>query len=474
MAILAKIHQTNKEIKRLQEDLSVEAACQTHDGIQGMRYDRETRCFFVTLRNGQKELAVSKAFVKANFHEFVVEAVKQHGKLDGHVLLSKDDQVLKRLDNALSEQEWDKFQQLPEYRQPGACQYTIKSLRYHLPSRVWSVQAHPDSGSGRQTWRSSTDTFITDNFSSDLINEILKNAQEGLKMNARTAAMNLARHVEERDLEEPDFVTFWESSHQVRSLRYDPERKQWLGLAKMPIQSTERQIELSDDWVQENFPEQFLDRVRENASMGRKYIRLPPGSVFDDNYKDTVPTACLLPDAPVVRYPTCGLDTCLSSSIASALHFLGKPQEAKAISSYGDSLVRNGSPPNLMNLVVQYTSKILGKYQPHRLDKECACLLKLSHEQKKNCLCIAVVLEASDGDCQHAVTVVDDWVFEANAKTALRLCRETLDWCCGGTSLYFQAHRAYGFMLPVHNRGKRELDYYNDQSGPPRKGFKWN
>ena len=467
----AKMAHHEQQIQLLKENLTAEATCQTPDGIEGMRYEPGTRRWLVTLKTGQKEVLVSERFVKDHFLDSVVKAVRKHGKLDGHVLLAKDDQVLKRLEEALSEQEWAMVHNLPEYREPGAKQYTIKSLRFHMPSRTWSVRAHETSGSG-STWRTSNESFIEEHFSEEITDGIIDvgTAEVLKKLNQEGA---LARHTEERDLDESAWVTFWESSHQVRSLRYDPENKGWLGLAKVPMHNTEHQIKLSEEWVAENFPAQFLDTVRENAERGNKYVRLPPGNVFDDNYKDTVPTACLLPNAPVVRYPTSGLDTCLSSSIASALHYVGKPIEAKAVYSYGDNLVRNCSPPNLLNLVIDYTRKLLGRYQPHRIDKECECLLNLSPELKENCLCIVVVLEAADGDCQHAVTVVNKWVFEANAKTALLLCRETLDWCCGGRTLYFKVHRGYGFMLPVHNRCKRLLSSNEDYS-PPRKELKRN
>jgi len=40
------------------------------------------------------------------------------------------------------------------------------------------------------------------------------------------------------------------------------------------------------------------------------------------------------------------------------------------------------------------------------------------------------ILKGEDGATNHAVTVVGNWVFDANLDKAIPLCRSSLDWCC--------------------------------------------
>jgi hypothetical protein len=40
------------------------------------------------------------------------------------------------------------------------------------------------------------------------------------------------------------------------------------------------------------------------------------------------------------------------------------------------------------------------------------------------------ILKGSDGSVNHAVTVVDNYIFESNCPHAIQLSKENLDWCC--------------------------------------------
>jgi hypothetical protein len=40
-------------------------------------------------------------------------------------------------------------------------------------------------------------------------------------------------------------------------------------------------------------------------------------------------------------------------------------------------------------------------------------------------------LKSSDNQCNHAVTLIDDWLFDSNLPVALKLSKASLDFCCG-------------------------------------------
>ena len=42
-----------------------------------------------------------------------------------------------------------------------------------------------------------------------------------------------------------------------------------------------------------------------------------------------------------------------------------------------------------------------------------------------------VVPIGNDGSTGHAISIVDDLIFDSTKENALKLCRESLDWICG-------------------------------------------
>ena len=57
---------------------------------------------------------------------------------------------------------------------------------------------------------------------------------------------------------------------------------------------------------------------------------------------------------------------------------------------------------------------------------------------------VAIMLGA-DGGAQHAVTIVQDLIFDSNLKRALKLTKESLDWCCNCEGGYVMLKSAVKF-----------------------------
>lgn len=45
---------------------------------------------------------------------------------------------------------------------------------------------------------------------------------------------------------------------------------------------------------------------------------------------------------------------------------------------------------------------------------------------------IIVVLQGHDGNCEHAISILGNWIFDSNLPEALPLTRNSLDWCVMG------------------------------------------
>jgi len=49
---------------------------------------------------------------------------------------------------------------------------------------------------------------------------------------------------------------------------------------------------------------------------------------------------------------------------------------------------------------------------------------------------VLVTLASSDGAASHAITIIDNWIFDSNEKIALPLTKDALDYCTWDTTNY--------------------------------------
>ena len=62
-----------------------------------------------------------------------------------------------------------------------------------------------------------------------------------------------------------------------------------------------------------------------------------------------------------------------------------------------------------------------------------------------------VVLLSTDGGIQHAIAIVGQFIFESNQKYAMKLCQESLDWCCGEGESFVRVYAA--FRISYNTKG---------------------
>ena len=128
--------------------------------------------------------------------------------------------------------------------------------------------------------------------------------------------------------------------------------------------------------------------------------------------------------------------------MASALHRLGFVGEAAIINDFGERPLEE----NLIQTLTRVQQKaamvlpswIQPKVMPLGFNWESA----LNDHQT----IFVGVLCASDGHCNHAVTIHGKWVYDANETIALPLMRETLDYC---TSTETRQSTFHGFWRGV-------------------------
>jgi hypothetical protein len=129
-----------------------------------------------------------------------------------------------------------------------------------------------------------------------------------------------------------------------------------------------------------------------------------------------------------------GEDCCVSKSLASALYAICFEGAAEAINHSGKSQLRGGTV-DAIRKVGQYTETQLPQWitrkvlkNPHTFD------WKLLQEQMKDTILLGVVNE-SDGNGSHAVTIHGGYVYDANEVVVIPLCKEALDYCCSTSTV---------------------------------------
>jgi hypothetical protein len=154
------------------------------------------------------------------------------------------------------------------------------------------------------------------------------------------------------------------------------------------------------------------------------------------------------PSLPVVyRLQPFGENSCVFSSLISALHYLNDYKMRDLLTEYvatslcykkmravSESKSRDAFASKLMNQKGKYKSCLMENFNI------------FENRSMWPTLCI---LHSSDGGLSHAVTVVDNYIFDSTTYRAMLINRENLDWCCGTD--YYEArfvgvYKAYRFI----------------------------
>jgi hypothetical protein len=238
---------------------------------------------------------------------------------------------------------------------------------------------------------------------------------------------------------------------QVQKVRYvprNPFRRKEVEPKYEGLLQGDEIIPLDHHFIVANFGNHFVHELVEKSRKKRKFFHVPPGAPTT-----TVDNKMMNPLYPPVTYRQHGNATCLFASVASALHFLGLERNAMAVAdaAHFNSATSAGATEMWFNLL-------------QLLKKECPWL---EHRKKQvnhfNILEDVSVyptvaqLQALDGGCQHAVTIVGRFVFDSNCPRALPLSVETLNYCCSSddrTSAFDKVYHCYRLEENVNTRPK--------------------
>jgi hypothetical protein len=131
------------------------------------------------------------------------------------------------------------------------------------------------------------------------------------------------------------------STRQISGISYHPITKQWTGLEKYREKGRNgknpkfKKVVLEEDWVTTNIERPIIQAAIQKAKADEKrFVKLPVG------LGRPFQTSKAIRKNPKIAYPQYGKDTCLFSSICSALFYLEYQDVALQIDEYKDTIMQ--------------------------------------------------------------------------------------------------------------------------------------
>ena len=252
---------------------------------------------------------------------------------------------------------------------------------------------------------------------------------------------------------------------QISGLSYMQDTKSFWGLEIHLVDGKKKykMVELKENWVRATFDQIIIKKVMENSTKERnRFAKIPIGSgtLFEKENNNELSSSMASLNKridgqdinyPKIAYRQNGEDTCVFASIGSAIYWMEMEDVALQIDDYRRKVLTDlyqSSFENLMGLLVNFLKSECHLYFRKRyliqkiLNPSTFDLLKNARE-KPNIL-YHVVLFADDGSANHAVAIINHWIFDGNYMHALKLSRANLDKSC--KSKYIGIHNGYKYI----------------------------
>jgi hypothetical protein len=186
------------------------------------------------------------------------------------------------------------------------------------------------------------------------------------------------------------------------------------GYWQVIFQDDLRPMRTDETFVKANFPDAYISEL---MRMKKGFVDIPVGD-FKVSHLSEHPSLHVH-GAPRVRFPpTDGQDLCVSKSLASALFSLGFQGEAFRIEAYGITKLQGGAV-DAFGKVIRFAETVLPTWIVTKCVKRPGTFNWKTDLDERTLL--LGVINASDGNCSHAVTVHGGFVYDANELVAIPL-----------------------------------------------------
>ena len=178
---------------------------------------------------------------------------------------------------------------------------------------------------------------------------------------------------------------------------------------------------------------------------------------------------------PAVFYRQEKEPTCVSFGLASALHYLGLQLVARQLTIDGRAFMNGNNPSKIMQYTGQWINShpsLSQKWHMIKLTPDDDVLqLNTTHQPA------LIVMRESDDTQWHAITIVNNLIFDSSQSTACFLNTENLDMLCavgsGKHNVYSGIHTGYHFLKRKSRKRRKKrpqiLSASNDEVQLPAK-----
>ena len=252
-------------------------------------------------------------------------------------------------------------------------------------------------------------------------------------------------------------------SNDIVELKYDPEKRQYIGryikqgreeVEGGGLDQYETVEDMSLDFLNDILHPVFVELVKIYKGM---FLKIPLGESRPDYVKSGEKRFLKdlhLRTKVLVHFQQGSKDYCFPYSIASCLVYAGYPEAANAFKIEAERL---SALPR--DLAVIQCKRMMLQYCP--AVGQCTIFNSRTRNRKKRELTLSqlcsqrspfpmvVVLRGIDNSISHAVTVIDDLVFDSTQEYALKLTLESLDFICLQFKGVGRIEEAYHFCQRV-------------------------
>ena len=201
-----------------------------------------------------------------------------------------------------------------------------------------------------------------------------------------------------------------------------------------------RGFNISEEDVIKYFGANFASTLKMNRS---REVQIPAGDYHQSTLQE-YPHLCV-PGAPELKYhQEIHGDRCVLKSCCSALSYVGWSEESELIVEHAmKKPPRNGQELEDLQEILKIC---LPKWVLLQRIKKNNTFDYTCHIP--NYSIFVGILMSSDDSCNHAISIHDKWIFDANEKRAIPLCKPGLDYCtCDGKSISTFVKFTKGLLL---------------------------
>jgi hypothetical protein len=193
------------------------------------------------------------------------------------------------------------------------------------------------------------------------------------------------------------------------------------GYWQVIFQDDSRPMQTDESFVKANFWDAYISELKE---VKKGFVDIPLGDHKVSHLSEH--PNLHVHGAPRVRFHKRMCKICVFKSFASALHALGFQEEASRIDMYGITHLQPGAVDTYGKLM-RFANTVLPTWIITKCVKQPVDFNWKTDLHKRTI--VLGVLNASDGNCSHAVTLHGGFIFDANKLIAFGLCQEALDYC---------------------------------------------